>query len=109
MLLLYFTQILFGSKSPTFAASVVEFLVLFPKDMYNLTNVSYIAIILSEASSPLQPIPWRDMARCKPIWALTIASMGHGYGFTVVLSFMPTYLKTMQGYDIKQVSFTRLS
>ena len=53
----------------------------------------------------LQPIPWRAMSTCKPIWALTIASLGHGYGFTVVLSFMPTYLKTMQGYHIKQVSY----
>ncbi|CAL4106328.1 unnamed protein product, partial [Meganyctiphanes norvegica] len=47
-------------------------------------------------------VPWLAIIRSPPFWAILIVSMGNEYGFTVYMTALPTYLKNILGFSMKQ-------
>ncbi|GLV41829.1 uncharacterized protein CBL_13561 [Carabus blaptoides fortunei] len=48
------------------------------------------------------PTPWIAMLTSLPMWALTIAHLGQNWGFWTLLTQMPTYMKNVLHFDIKE-------
>lgn len=46
-------------------------------------------------------IPWLSMAKSLPLWAICVSHFCHNWGFYTLLAFLPTYLRTILGYNIK--------
>ncbi|CAG0916232.1 unnamed protein product [Notodromas monacha] len=51
------------------------------------------------------PVPWGQMLRSKPFWALILVSMSTNWGFWLLLTELPTYLRNILHYDIKKNGF----
>lgn len=51
--------------------------------------------------------PWRDILTSLPVYALIIVHSAQNWGFWMLLTKMPTYMKGVLKYDIKQVSKNR--
>nr|CAD7267894.1 unnamed protein product [Timema shepardi] len=51
-------------------------------------------------SSP--PIPWRAILRSMPFWAILVAHMGQNYGYETLMTELPTFMKQVLRFDIKQ-------
>lgn len=39
-----------------------------------------------------------------PVWAILIAHMGKGWGYAVLLTELPTYMKTVLHFDLEAVN-----
>ncbi|GLV43230.1 picot [Carabus blaptoides fortunei] len=50
-------------------------------------------------SSP--PIPWKSILCSLPFWAILIAHMGHNYGYETLMTELPTYMKQVLHFNIK--------
>ncbi|XP_014212270.1 putative inorganic phosphate cotransporter isoform X2 [Copidosoma floridanum] len=58
---------------------------------------------LIKASEDEKPkVPWKEILTSVPMWALIIVHSGHNYGFYTLLSELPTYMKSVLGFDISQ-------
>lgn len=53
-------------------------------------------------SSP--PIPWSKIGKSLPFWAILIAHMGHNYGYETLMTELPTFMKQVLHFNIKNVS-----
>lgn len=53
-------------------------------------------------SSP--PIPWKAIATSFPFWAILLAHMGHNYGYETLMTELPTFMKQVLHFNIKDVS-----
>ncbi|XP_022918164.1 putative inorganic phosphate cotransporter isoform X2 [Onthophagus taurus] len=51
------------------------------------------------------PIPWMSIIKCLPFWAILIAHMGHNYGYETLMTELPTYMKQVLHFDIKDNGF----
>nr|CAD7454671.1 unnamed protein product [Timema tahoe] len=51
-------------------------------------------------SSP--PVPWRAILRSMPFWAILVAHMGQNYGYETLMTELPTFMKQVLRFDIKQ-------
>jgi MFS family permease len=49
------------------------------------------------------PVPWKAIWTSVPFWAIIVADLGNNWGFWLLLTELPTYMKNMLGYDIKKV------
>lgn len=47
------------------------------------------------------PTPWKKLFTSLPVWAICIASFGHNWAFYTLLTNIPTYLKTIQHFNIQ--------
>jgi hypothetical protein len=54
-------------------------------------------------------VPWAKILTCPRFWVATLCAISHGWGSSVLLSLLPTYLKIMMGFNIKAVSAVTLS
>lgn len=54
------------------------------------------------ASSP--PIPWKGIATSLPFWAILLAHIGHNYGYETLMTELPTFMKQVLHFNIKDVS-----
>ncbi|KAG7198816.1 hypothetical protein KM043_001788 [Ampulex compressa] len=52
------------------------------------------------ASSP--PVPWKSIVTSLPFWAILIAHMGQNYGYETLMTKLPTYMKQILHFDIKE-------
>lgn len=50
-------------------------------------------------SSP--PIPWKSIITSLPFWAILIAHMGHNYGYETLMTELPTFMKQVLRFNIK--------
>ncbi|XP_065162158.1 putative inorganic phosphate cotransporter isoform X2 [Atheta coriaria] len=50
----------------------------------------------------MPPIPWKSIIKSMPFWAILIAHMGHNYGYETLMTELPTYMKQVLRYDIKE-------
>ncbi|CAH1255147.1 SLC17A5 [Branchiostoma lanceolatum] len=50
-------------------------------------------------------VPWLKMAQCVPLWAIVIGHTCSTWGFYTMLTYLPTYLKQILGFDIKANGF----
>jgi len=64
---------------------------------YDLVRISYLTIIL------FMQVPWLKIATSLPFYAIVMADWASNWGFWTLLTLLPTYLKTMLHFDIKQV------
>lgn len=51
------------------------------------------------------PIPWRKMATSMPVWALLVANYGSTTFYTVLIMYMPKYLKGIMKVNITENGF----
>ncbi|CAL4065472.1 unnamed protein product [Meganyctiphanes norvegica] len=47
-------------------------------------------------------VPWLAIIRSPPFWALLIVFLGNEYGFTLYVTALPTYMKNILGFSMKQ-------
>ncbi|XP_068220261.1 putative inorganic phosphate cotransporter [Palaemon carinicauda] len=47
-------------------------------------------------------VPWRDIAKSLPFWAIAIASFGNNFGFHTLLSGLPLYFSNILFFDLKE-------
>ncbi|KAH1012551.1 putative inorganic phosphate cotransporter [Dendroctonus ponderosae] len=50
------------------------------------------------------PTPWLDIAKSLPFWAILLAHMGYNYGYETLMTELPTYMKQVLHFSIKDVS-----
>ena len=48
------------------------------------------------------PVPWSHMFRSMPFWAIFVANFGHNWGFHLLMTEIPEYMKTMMNKDIEE-------
>ncbi|XP_076044725.1 putative inorganic phosphate cotransporter [Oratosquilla oratoria] len=46
--------------------------------------------------------PWRDILRSPPVWALNAVDFGNGWGLSLFVTQVPTYMRNILGLSIKQ-------
>ncbi|XP_050715464.1 sialin-like isoform X2 [Eriocheir sinensis] len=49
-----------------------------------------------------QKVPWRDVFTSLPFWAIIIPDIGNVFGLSVYSSHLPTYMKNVLGFSIKE-------
>ncbi|XP_025200393.1 putative inorganic phosphate cotransporter [Melanaphis sacchari] len=49
----------------------------------------------------LSDTPWKSIFTSLPVWATTVAHIGHNWGFWLLLTEMPTFINTVLKFDIK--------
>ncbi|KAK5641841.1 hypothetical protein RI129_010388 [Pyrocoelia pectoralis] len=49
----------------------------------------------------ISPTPWGSIVRSLPFWAILLAQCGQNWGFTTLLTNIPTFLKNVLNFDIK--------
>ncbi|VVC39796.1 Hypothetical protein CINCED_3A021879 [Cinara cedri] len=50
----------------------------------------------------LSTTPWKFIFTSMPVWATTVAHIGHNWGFWLLLTEMPTFMNTVLKFDIKE-------
>ncbi|XP_044754354.1 putative inorganic phosphate cotransporter isoform X1 [Coccinella septempunctata] len=50
-------------------------------------------------------IPWRAISRSMPFWAILLAHMGHNFGYETLMTELPTYMKQILRFSIKDNGF----
>ncbi|XP_031340681.1 putative inorganic phosphate cotransporter [Photinus pyralis] len=63
---------------------------------------SYIQFSLGQVQSASPPTPWKAIFTSKPFWAILAANVGQGWGFTILLTNIPTYMGNALGFDIQK-------
>ncbi|XP_067010645.2 putative inorganic phosphate cotransporter isoform X2 [Anabrus simplex] len=51
-------------------------------------------------SSP--PVPWKSILKSLPFWSILIAHIGQNYGYETLMTELPTFMKQVLLFDIKQ-------
>lgn len=51
------------------------------------------------------PIPWKSIATSLPFYAILFAHMGHNYGYETLMTELPTFMKQVLHFNIKDVSY----
>ena len=46
-------------------------------------------------------IPWKDIVLCAPVWAITATHVTQNFGYYVLLTELPTYMKNVLNWDLK--------
>lgn len=49
----------------------------------------------------IPPIPWTSIIKSVPFWAILLAHMGHNYGYETLMTELPTYMKQILHFSIK--------
>lgn len=52
-------------------------------------------------SSKMPPIPWFDFLKSAPLWAILVGHTTYNWGFYVLFTCLPKYLKEVLGFDMK--------
>lgn len=51
-------------------------------------------------SQKAPPVPWKELLTSKPFWAIFVANFGNNWGFHLLLTELPIYMKTILKRDI---------
>lgn len=51
------------------------------------------------------PVPYRKIMTSLPFYAILFAHMGQNYGYETLMTELPTYMKQVLRFSIKEVSF----
>jgi ACS family sodium-dependent inorganic phosphate cotransporter-like MFS transporter 5 len=72
----------------------------------NIDEKKYIQKALgNKTGAPIPPIPWKSIAKSLPFWAILLAHMGHNYGYETLMTELPTYMKQVLHFSIKDNGF----
>ncbi|XP_048518927.1 putative inorganic phosphate cotransporter isoform X2 [Dendroctonus ponderosae] len=53
------------------------------------------------AGQATPPIPWKSIVTSLPFWAILLAHMGHNYGYETLMTELPTYMKQVLNFSLK--------
>ncbi|BES96087.1 high affinity inorganic phosphate:sodium symporter activity [Nesidiocoris tenuis] len=85
---------LYGANSPA------EFSRISPEER------NYIETSLSQVEyKEKPPVPWKHIFKSVPFWALVVAQVGYGWGFSIVLTQTPSYFNNVLNLDIRTNGF----
>ncbi|CAG9837624.1 unnamed protein product [Diabrotica balteata] len=45
-------------------------------------------------------VPWKEIIKCRPFWALFLAQVGQIWGYNTLLTEMPNYMSNVMGFKI---------
>ena len=62
----------------------------------------------AQTSKHKVPTPWKKILTSMPVIAILVAQTGHGWGLYTLLTELPTYMKSVLHFDLKQVIFAIL-
>ncbi|XP_066258483.1 putative inorganic phosphate cotransporter isoform X1 [Euwallacea similis] len=57
------------------------------------------------AGQVIPPIPWISILKSLPFWAILLAHMGHNYGYETLMTELPTYMKQVLHFSLKDNGF----
>ncbi|KAL1513233.1 hypothetical protein ABEB36_002668 [Hypothenemus hampei] len=57
------------------------------------------------AGQEIPPIPWKAIVKSLPFWAILLAHIGHNYGYETLMTELPTYMKQVLHFSIKDNGF----
>lgn len=60
--------------------------------------------VVGQTTTP--PTPWLSIIKSGPFWAILLAHMGYNYGYETLMTELPTYMKQVLHFSIKDVSIT---
>lgn len=60
---------------------------------------SSLGTIVGQSTPP--PTPWSDIVKSLPFWAILLAHMGYNYGYETLMTELPTYMKQVLHFSIK--------
>ena len=52
----------------------------------------------------LRAVPWRSLAKSRPVWAIVVAHFCNNWGFYTLLACLPTFIHQTLGFDLETVS-----
>ncbi|XP_058815578.1 sialin-like isoform X2 [Topomyia yanbarensis] len=55
----------------------------------------------AKKKTDIGPIPWRSIAKSVPFWALVAGQFGHDWGFFLIATDLPKYMKSILGVSVK--------
>ncbi|KAK7072051.1 hypothetical protein SK128_002758 [Halocaridina rubra] len=60
--------------------------------------------IRTSGTSEIPPAsaPWKKIALSMPVWANVVCDIGNAFGFTLCITHIPTYMKNILGFSIKE-------
>lgn len=47
-------------------------------------------------------VPWKGIVTSLPVWAIVVSHTSHNFGFYTLLTELPSYMKKILGFDVKQ-------
>ncbi|XP_018320987.1 putative inorganic phosphate cotransporter [Agrilus planipennis] len=62
-------------------------------------------VIWGSSNTYTPPVPWKSIVTSLPFWAILIAHMGHNYGYETLMTELPTYMKQVLHFNIKDNGF----
>ena len=71
-----------------------------------MANKQAIYTCMTSAQPP--PVPLKAALTSLPFWAILFSNMGNNWGFYIILTELPLYMKTMLLQDIKSVRYLLL-
>ncbi|KAJ8922177.1 hypothetical protein NQ315_004112 [Exocentrus adspersus] len=60
-----------------------------------------VVLIQERVNLQAPPIPWKAIVKSMPFWAILLAHMGHNYGYETLMTELPTYMKQVHHFSIK--------
>jgi len=56
----------------------------------------------TRGTSPKTSVPWRKIATSRPFWACAVAHFANNWGFIMLLTSLPTYMRDVLNFDMTQ-------
>jgi hypothetical protein len=53
-------------------------------------------------------VPWMSIAKSLPFWAILMAHMGQNYGYETLMTELPSFMKQVLHFNLKDVSSCNL-
>ncbi|XP_076823695.1 sialin-like [Clavelina lepadiformis] len=74
----------------------------YPHECKWISNEELLYIQSNLKPAPSSAVPWKKIFSSKAVWAISIAHFCNNWGFYTLLTCLPTYLKDVLHFDIKQ-------
>jgi len=58
-------------------------------------------IFSQQIAKKMPPIPWSQLIKSAPLWAILVGHTTYNWGFYVLFTCLPKYLKEVLGFDMK--------
>jgi len=71
--------------------------------------VSWLALVKKDPETragghaAANPLPWRDVLKRGPVWALMIAMFANNWTYFLFLSWLPTYMMKVHGFSLREM------
>jgi len=69
------------------------------------TELEFLSKNIPSKDEQLLDVPWRRIATSLPVWSVLVANYGSTVFYTVLIMYMPVYLKNTMHVDVSQNGF----